>query len=263
MRPDNSKAWKWFCLIGIGLWVGLTVLAAVLNDDPSDPRPVTLTFAAGGAVFFGLIFGISLWNTRAKKFPDLELLSAELSIEPELGGRRVARLATMRLVARCYLVLGMLVTGLGLAAIVQETLGAGSARTTLTVMIVIVVLWALAVPFVIGIARRATDSVLAPLHLEQAGAALVGDRHGRRVRIDVTAKGWTTRVSPASGVPELRGEEILAYANRGDADAWDGVETSAEGDAAVVKRAGRAGHEGPSWLWDLWLAERLAREAGR
>ena len=254
----GARAWKIFCLTGIAVWIAVTVLAGVLNDDPSDARPVTLTFAAGGAIFFGLIFGISLWNTRPKKFPDLELLYAELSIEPELGGRRAARLGTMRLVARCYLLLGMLVTALGLAAIVQESLGVGSAQTTLTAMIAIVIVWALAVPFVIGFARRTTDSVLAPLHLEQDGAALVGERHGRSVRIDVTARGWTTRVSPATSAPELHGEEILAYAGRGDADAWDGVETRTDGDAVVVARASRTGHEGPTWLWDLWLAERLA-----
>ncbi len=261
MTASGARAWKIFCLTGIALWVGLTVLAAVLNDDPSDPRPVTLTFAAGGAIFFGLIFGISLWNTRTKKFPDLELLYSELSIEPELGGNRAAQLGTMRFVARCYLVLGMLVTALGLAGIVQEALGVGSARTTLTVMVVIVVLWALAIPFVIGIARRATDSVLSPLHLEQAGASIIGERHGRRMRIDVTAEGWKTRVSPAAEVPELRDDAILAYAGRGDVQTWQEVEVSADGDAVLVSRRGH-GHEGPYWLWDVWLAERIADGSG-
>jgi len=262
MTPRGARAWKVFCLTGIALWIGVTVLAAVLNDDPSDPRPVTLTFAAGGAIFFGLIFGISLWNTRTKKFPDLELLYAELSIEPELGGNRAAQLGTMRFVARCYLVLGMLVTALGLAAIVQESVGVGSARTTLTVMVVIVVLWALAIPLVLRVARRATDSVLSPLHLEQAGAAIVGERYGRRMRIDVTAAGWRTRLSPVSGAPELRGDGILAHAGRGDSETWRDVTVSADGDDGVLVSREGHGHEGPSWLWDVWLAERIAGGSG-
>ena len=48
----RNRGWMWFSLIGIGLWVGLTVAVAVINDDPADGRPVLLAFGAGGAVFF-------------------------------------------------------------------------------------------------------------------------------------------------------------------------------------------------------------------
>ena len=181
MSREGARAWKWFCLIGIALWVGLTVLAAVLNDDPSDGRPVLLTFAGGGATFFGLVFGISLWSTRSQADPHLDELLAELAVEPELGRHRASQIGAMRQVARIYLLLGAVVTALGFVAIVQEALEVGSPRTTLTAMVVIVVLWALAVPFVLRQANRASGSVLSPLGLEQSGGVMAGERHGRRL----------------------------------------------------------------------------------
>lgn len=243
------------CLAGIGLWIGVTVLVTVINDDPSDPRPATLTFAAGGALFFGCIFGYALLRTRPRRDPELDALLAELTTEPLQERASAAHINAMRRVARTYIVLGALVTALGLAAIVEEVLGIGSTAATLYATVAIVVVWALAVPLVIRRAQRASAAVLTPLSLGQNGSSLEGERHGRHVRIELTTAGSVTRVSDVPGAPELRGEEILAYAGRGEPETWRDATVAAEDGALVIRRRG---HEGNAWLWDLWLAEHLA-----
>lgn len=255
MSQTASRHWLVFCLAGIGLWIGATVLVAVLNNDPSDPRPVTLTFAAGGALFFGFVFGYALWKTRAARDPELDALLAELTTEPLQDGHRAAHINAMGRVARAYIVLGALVTALGLAAIVQEAFAIGSPRATLIATVAIVVVWALAVPLVIRRAQRASTAVLTPLSLGQNGVVLAGERHGRQVRIEFTAAGSVTHLADVPNAPELRGEEILAYAGRGGPGTWRDATVAAEHGDLVVHRQGR---EGNAWLWDLWLAERLA-----
>jgi hypothetical protein len=258
MAGSGSRRWAAFCLIGIAAWVGVTVLVAVLNDDPSDGRPVVLAFAGGAAVFFGIVFGVGLWQTRPRADPELDALLGELALEPDAAAGRTAAIGAMRVVARAYLVLGALVTALGLAAIVQEGLGVGSPKATLFVLVGIVVVWALAVPAVLRLANSASAAVLEPLGLARSGAALVGERHGRPVRIELTGKGSVTRLDAPAKAPELAGDEILAYAGRGDAATWEGVRVEPGADRITIRRAGL---RGPAWLWDVWLAERLIEGA--
>jgi hypothetical protein len=257
MTRSGSRAWAAFCVVGLALWIGATVVAAVLNDDAADPRPVLLTFAAGGAAFFGAMFGAALLQTRPRSDPELDALLTELAVHPAATRLRASLIERMRRIARAYIVLGILVTGLGLWAIVQEALETGDTGTTVTIIIAIVVAWALAVPFVIRFANRASASVLAPLGLTQRGAALIGERHGRRVRIDITATGSVTRLRAETGAAPMAGEEIHAHVARGAADTWKGVAVETENDQIVVRRDG---HAGPSWLWDVWLAEQLGAE---
>jgi hypothetical protein len=251
----SSRGWAVFCLLGIALWIGATVLVAVLNDDPTDARPVLLAFATGAALFFGTTFGVAWWQTRARADPELDALLEELALSPGAGGGRAAAIGAMRAVARGYLLLGALVTALGLAAIVQEGLEVGSPRATLYAMVGIVVLWALAVPVVVRLANTASTAVLGPLGLARSGAALVGERHGREVRIELTGSGSVTRVGVDASVPKLADERILAYSGRGSEATWAGVRVESEGGRITVRRAGQ---RGPAWLWDLWLAERMA-----
>ncbi len=255
MTRTGSRGWAAFTLVGLALWIGATVVAAVVNDDAADPRPILLTFAAGGAAFFGVVFGVALWQTRPRSDPELDALLAELAVEPAATRLRASLIGTMRRIARAYIVLGIVVTALGLLAIVQESGDEGSATTTLGLMVGIVVLWALAIPFVIRFANRASASILAPLGLTQRGAVLVGERHGRAVRIEITSAGSVTRLAGDGPAAPLSGDEILAHAGRGDADTWRGVTAERDDDEVVIRREG---HRGPSWLWDLWLAERLA-----
>ncbi len=252
MSQRGSRAWAAFCLIGIALWIGATVAVAVINDDPSDGRPVVLTFAAGGAAFFGIVFAVAWWQTRPRTNPELDALVAELSLQPQMAPRSARAIGGMRRVARAYIALGALVTALGLAAIVQEGLEAGDPRTTLYAMVGIVVVWAAAVPFVIRRANAASRAVLTPLGLSQNGATLSGERYGRSVSVSIGPKGSVTRLKDAAEPPPLADDEIAAYAGRGE---WEGVTVGYEREAITVRRSG---HEGASWLWDLWLAERLA-----
>ena len=112
--------------------------------------------------------------------------------------------------------LGAIVTALGLVAVVQEATGTGSIRATITAMLVIVVLWALAIPLVMKLAKRASEEVLAPLGLVQSGAVLEGERHGRDVHVRFTGSAWVTRVDGDAEAPSLEGDEVAAYAGRGD-----------------------------------------------
>lgn len=259
MSRSASRAWIVLCLVGIGLWIGVTVLVAVVNDDPSDGGPVVLAFAGGAAVFFGIVFAVALWETRPHSDPELDALLAELSLSPEMAPRSVRAIGGMRRTARAYIVLGALVTGLGLAAIVQQGLGVGSPRTTAYVIVAIVILWALAVPFVLRRANAASRAVLTPLGLSQTGADLTGERHGRRVGVRISPQGSVTEVDGGREATALEGAEILGYAGRGDEQTWAAVRVDCDGERVRVRREG---HEGASWLWDLWLAERLASEGG-
>jgi hypothetical protein len=254
---SGSRGWAAFCVIGLAAWVGATVLAGALNDDASDGRPVLLTFAAGGAIFFGIVFGVALWQTRTGADPELDALLEELALEPGAAGGRAAAIGGMRRVARAYIVLGIVVTALGLAAIVEEGLEIGSPKATLYAMVAIVVAWAAAVPLVIRYANRASAAVLGPLGLRQVGATLSGERHGRNVSIALTPKGSTTRVEAAADFSPLAGDAILAWVGRGDSATWDGVSVDPRDGRITVRRNGQ---RGPAWLWDLWLAERLAGE---
>jgi hypothetical protein len=155
--PNPGRGWTAACLLGIALWIGITVLVTVLNDNASDGTPTLLAFVAGGAVFFGAIFGYGLWRTRPRSDPELDLLLGELAIEPRTAQGTAAEIGTMRRVARVYLALGALITALGRA-------------------------------------RDASVAVLAPLGLEQHGAVIAGERHGRRVTVRFTGRESVTTV---------------------------------------------------------------------
>ena len=256
MSGTARRGWAAFSLVGIALWVGITVLVAVVNDDPSDGGPVLLAFAGGGAAFFGAVFGIAWWQTRPRSDPELDTLIAELSLDPAAtpGGARA--IGDMRLTARAYIALGAVVTALGLAAIVQEGLGVGDPRATLIASVVIVIAWAAAVPLVLRRAREASEAVLGPLGLEQRGASIAGERSGRRVSIALGPRGSVVRVaSEAEPEPLDDPEAILGYAGRGEVGTWEGVKVGWERGAITVRREGVGG---APWLWDLWLAEKLA-----
>ncbi len=255
MSRSSNRGWAAFSLVGIALWVGATVLVTVLNDDPADGKPTLLTFAGGGAAFFAVVFGFAWWQTRPRTDPELDALLAELSLDPGPAPRSARAISGMRRVARAYIVLGALVTALGFAAIVQEGLGVGDPRATLIAVVVIVVAWAAAVPFVLRQARAASRAVLTPLGLTQFGDRMSGERRDRAVSVRITPRGSVTSLAGGSAALPLEGDAILAYAGRGDERLWEGVEAIADGDRITVRREG---HEGAAWLWDLWLAERLA-----
>jgi hypothetical protein len=125
-RPQGAgRGWAAFSLIGIGLWVGAMVLVGVLSDDPADPGPTLIAFAAGGSLFFGLMFAAVLVQQLRRRPADPR-------------GRFWKR------VAIGYTLTGIVVTGLGLAAIWQQALGGGSVRIFIVPLVAIVAVWAIA-----------------------------------------------------------------------------------------------------------------------
>ena len=246
------------CLSGIALWIAAGVIPGVLADDPTDPTPTLIGFAAGGTVFFGAIFGYSLWKTRAKPDPELDELLRELAL-PDWGewgaGVMASSIGSSRRLVQAYLVLGIIVTALGLSIIWQEGLEVGDTKITVYAMVGIVVVWAAAVPAILGWARRNSQAALAPLGLTQNGAELGGERNGRAVAVTLDAHGSRTRVEGESSDLPLGDDAILAYAARGSVKTWVDVEATQKDDRIEVRRKG---HENGHWLWDLWLAERLA-----
>lgn len=123
MERRPGRGWVAFSAIGIPLWIGATVLAGVLSDDPTDPGPTLVTFAAGGTLFFGAMFAAALWQQLRQ--------SAETN-EARFGRR----------VAIGYSLTGIVVTGLGLALVWQQALGGGDPRIFLYPLIAIVAVWA-------------------------------------------------------------------------------------------------------------------------
>lgn len=131
MRPSTGRGWLWFSAIGIPLWIGVTVLASVTNDDPSDPTPTLVAFVIGGGLFFGLMFGGALWQ--------------QLRMRAESGEARFGRG-----VAIGYSITGAVVTALGLAAIWKAGIQGEDASVFIVPLVVIVVVWAVAAVLILG-----------------------------------------------------------------------------------------------------------------
>jgi hypothetical protein len=135
VADPHRTAWTAFSLIGIALWIGATVAAAVLNDDPADPAPVLTAFVTGGGIFFALMFGGAL-RTQLRSRP-----------EGEAG-------KFWRRVAVGYTVAGATVTALGLAAIVHGGIGGGNVGIFIYPLAGIVAAWALVALGLLSLLRR-------------------------------------------------------------------------------------------------------------
>jgi hypothetical protein len=240
------------------------VLAGVLSEDPTEPGPTLIAFSAGGAVFFAIVFGAAWRASSRRADPELDVLLQELALEPQVPRANAASIRSTRRIARAYILLGALVTALGLAAVAQQgvTGGDGDPRVFLYPLGAIVVLWAMATPVIVKTALANSAAVLAPLGLTTGGprgATMSGERHGRSVAVHLRADGSTVELEcPAPGV-SLEGDEALARAARGRAETWTGTRVKGDDRRIVVSRDGQ---DGPAWLWDLWLAEKVAGERG-
>ncbi len=121
-------------------------------------------------------------------------------------------LASTRRTARAYLWLGVVVTAIGLWLIVQSGLDLPGVPITVVVLIVIVVGWAAAVPYVLRATGDSSRVILGRLGLEQQGTDLVGTRHGRSVRVRLSAGGSRVTVTPQLG-------EAVTISRDGNGDA--------------------------------------------
>lgn len=124
MDDRSNRRWVWFSAIGIPLWIVAMVLAGALNDDPADPTPTLVAFVAGGTIFFGLMFGMALWQ---------QLRWRAEGEEARFG----------RGVAIGYSITGAVVTGLGLAAVWRAGIQGDDATVFLAPLVGIVVIWAM------------------------------------------------------------------------------------------------------------------------
>ena len=117
----------------------------------------------------------------------------------------------------------------------------------------------------LGLAEVATD--------EEYGWGYGGERHGRQVMIEVGPEEWKTQIAAAVEPFELR-ESRGRLRVKGDAPAqvgalverlrsapaWRGIREVRGGPDSIVTTREPGSGFGHGWLWDLWLAERLALE---
>ena len=124
MEPSaiSRRAWTVFSLVGIALWIGVTVLVGALEDDPTDGGGTVLAFVAGGAVFFSLMFATAL----------VQQLRARAEGPEARFGKRLAV---------GYTLTGTVVTALGLGAISIGSDGDDVSALAYP-LIAIVVIWA-------------------------------------------------------------------------------------------------------------------------
>ena len=222
---STSARWTLGTLVGLAAWIGAMVLVAVLNDDASDPMPIVLTFVIGAALFFGSVFGIALWQTRRRPSPGLDALLASLTLEGRTPPTSANAFVGGRRTVRAYLVLGIVVTALGLAAVLLGVLGNPLTSYAVGLLVITLVGWAAAVPAVLRNRRADAAALLEPLGLAERDGVITGARHGRRISVTFSARGTRTTV---------RREQ---------------------GDPIVVTRVG---HPDGGWLRDLAEAERRA-----
>lgn len=123
MDERSNRRWLLFSAIGIPLWIGAMVLAGAINDDPSDPTPTLVAFVAGGTIFFGLMFGMALWQ--------------QLRIRADSEEARFGKG-----VAVGYSITGAVVTGLGLAAVWRGGVQGEDATVFMGPLVGIVIVWA-------------------------------------------------------------------------------------------------------------------------
>ncbi len=223
-----SARWAIGSLLGIAAWVGAVLIVAITNTDPRNPLPIVLTFAGGAALFFGVVFGIALWQTRRRPSADLDELLGALTLDGRTPPTSATTLVGGRQTVRVYLVLGIVVTALGLAAIVLGVLGSTMTGVAVGVLVATLLVWAAAVPTVLRNRRADAAALLEPLGLAERAGVLSGIRHGRRVSVTFSGRGTRVRVTPSVGEP------------------------------VVVERVG---HTDGGWLLDLLEAEQRAEGA--
>ena len=155
------------------------VLVAVVSNDARNPVPVLAHLRRRGRHLLRRHLRGRPLADPPKVNPELDAVLAELSLDGDGTEPSAAALASTRRTARAYLWLGVVVTAIGLWLIVQSGLGLPGVPITVVVLIVIVVGWAAAVPYVLRATGDSSRVILGRLGLEQQGTDLVGTRHGR------------------------------------------------------------------------------------
>lgn len=274
--PSSHLASKWWfagCLVGIALWIGVTVAVAARYGGPGDSRPGNVAFAIGGAVFFGVVFTVAAVQMRRTQLRGRNDLYERLALTPVSPAtiRRASRGAHR--IGYGYLVFGALVTGLGLAAIAASD--TRWSRGFLLAMLGLVVLWLVYMVYALRRVFSTTEELFAPLGLRLVsmptyvlnwftdgghmvgGVTYAGSRHGREVAITHEPARAVTLARGANSNARLPTTPTRMAALTGESErCWRGVAVEREdGMIAVVRRGSGAGR----WfLHDLLLAEAVA-----
>lgn len=270
----TSRWWLVGCLGGIALWIGITLFVGVRYGSPSNSRPGTVAFAICGAVFFGIVFAVAGVQMRRMQTRARSDLYDRLALTPVSTStiRRATR--GVHTIGYVYLGFGVLVTGLGLAAIGFGDDGGGS--WLFRAMIAFVVLWFGYMLFALRRVYSTTDELFAPLGLRLVETpsyvvgwfgdrglvgtmSYAGTRHGREVSITQEAKQAVTVLrGPVSGRTAPATPAQMTTLTGEPATRWRGVEVEvAAEEVAVIRRGNGAGR----WfLHDLLLAEAVGGE---
>jgi hypothetical protein len=267
-----SLGWTIGSLLGIVVWIGVTVYVAATNDDPSDPEPILRAFALGGAAFFASIFGAAAVQMRRRQAHVSDALYRRLAgpdVAPE--ALRAARKAT-RGIGPVYLVFGATTTALMLLAIGLGENGPTEALYYTAVGLVVV--WFFYMLYALRRSYDAGDALLAPLGLritevpgwthmlvsDSGGLtgqlAMQGRRHGRDVTVVQRPKWSAVAVAGAFGDRALTSPDTLAHLAGEAPHLYRRVRAEAGPNGIAVTRRGNGA--GRHVLHDLLLAERLA-----
>lgn len=246
----SGRGWAIWSLCGIGAWVGVTIVAAVLNDDPADAGPVTTTFAVAGAVFFTITFGaasLQMRNRRTRVATDLYRRLALTEVDEVETHGLVG-------IGWTYLFFGAATTGLMLLAIGLND--EDVFPILLWTVVALVGVWLIVM--VVGLRRAftATDAFAAPLGLRLVGTDLVGERHGRAVEIRQGFDGSTTTVAGSFPPQSVANPQQLGGLTGQPWTSFRRVRADCGPEGVVVERRGNGA--GRWVLVDLLLAETLA-----
>ena len=270
-----SLAWTALSLLGLAAWFGATVVAAVTNDDPSDPAPILRTFAVGGAVFVGVVLAAAGLGVRRRATRVNGSLYRQLALgEVPPGTLRDAVRGTQGTQAT-YLVL----TGLT-SALMFTAVGLGENGPTALLLyagVALVVVWLGVMVRSLGRAYRAAADVLAPLGLAVTAVpswmpallgspralhgdlAIGGERHGRAVTIAQRPEAAVTVVRGRFARATTTSPASMAALTGQPSRFFRRVEAEVGPDRVTVRRTGNGA--GRFVYHDLLLAEHLAARA--
>jgi len=309
-----SRGYYVFAIGGLIAAVAIIVAVGAATDDVSGKTTVPVAVACFAVYFIGIFafaFAGMRKGRRDAQTAHPELVGAETKDAGQVDSfsELMAIMATekydpeelksassgMFTVGRIYLVFGVVVTALGLAAALYFSSNDPPELSGGEKLALFAVLLAGALGMIRWALRRAVSSgtqALAPLGLSMQGVpdfqpnptgsgntvtgatVIGGTRHGRAVEIALSASEHQTGVK--AKVPEftLTQEDGRLEAGEGSpkavADAVAGLEPSKRWRRLKTVEGGPEGvfavrsvDPESGWLWDLWLCELLAERAGR
>ena len=260
-------------LVGIGVWIAITVVVAANQEPGSDGTAVNRAFAAGGALFFGTLFTVTAIMMRRSQTRARAGLYDRLAIAhvPPATVKRALR--GLHTIGYAYLAFAVLVTFIPLAgiAIGDEEL----MSTLLAITVGLVAIWAVYMVWALRRVFTTTDVLFEPLGLKLVGTptylvnlfvdggqmvgamTYAGERHGRSVTIAHGVKEALTFVAGpvADHKPPTTPLQMTKLTGEGPR-CWKGAEVTIDADGVAVVRRGN--ESGRWFLQDLLLAETLA-----